>query len=447
MDEEIAAFLQLPGPIVLTTFPESEFSKAVWYNRIAGIAPAIEAGGMEALRQGSPSLELLARIKNAVGYWKRNTRIRIAAGAGITVFLIAAAGAGIASLIASQQVEKAGLAFAAAKQATEKADEEATRADAAREAEKEATERAASASAARDQAVEQAAAATAVADQQRTIARRLSAENLVSAAVLRAPEDPAASVRLAEAATEVDPGQNVRNLLFYALRHSPAWNRFPAFPDESFRGELIPRSDREGLTFATDPQIRVVAFKDVKDPRTLVVNDVDTGRTLRRLKIDLAEEVADIQPYARQVLVLRRQVADKQLIRAYEFDALVSDSTDVQPTFRTVAVAIDCADGGWPCALLNTDRHLLLLTKTGSGLEAVNLGAYPGADRVAIHPTGMAVAMFDRLGGITWIARGERWGSGATRKLSFGAGRWQRYGDRIPPLPWLRWGLCPNISL
>jgi hypothetical protein len=119
MDSEIEAFLEVPGPIVLVTFGGCDFTKALWYPRIAGIASAPEIGGQQTLGSGTPSADVLSRIRNAVGYWNRNVRIRVAARTGVIVFVLAAAAAGLAAWEAERQVARAALASAAAHQAQE----------------------------------------------------------------------------------------------------------------------------------------------------------------------------------------------------------------------------------------------------------------------------------------------------------------------------------------
>ncbi|UVK55364.1 toll/interleukin-1 receptor domain-containing protein [Mesorhizobium sp. AR02] len=117
MDQEIASFLEVPGPIILVSFESSSISAAVWYPRLAGIVPEIETGGPEALHSAQPAAGVLRRIRNAVGYWRLNARIRMASALGVAVFLVAAGAAGVASWVASRQIARAEQASQAADRA------------------------------------------------------------------------------------------------------------------------------------------------------------------------------------------------------------------------------------------------------------------------------------------------------------------------------------------
>jgi hypothetical protein len=85
VDAEIREFTKLPGPIVLVVFPGVPVEDALWHERVAGIAPAMEPGGEQALAQGSPSTPVLRRILTSLTFWRRNRRIAWAAGGGTAV--------------------------------------------------------------------------------------------------------------------------------------------------------------------------------------------------------------------------------------------------------------------------------------------------------------------------------------------------------------------------
>ena len=88
VETEIQEFMKMPGPIVLVTFPGVRIADARWYERIAGLAPAEERGGDEALVQGLPSAPVLRRILTSLTFWLQRRRIRWSVGTGTAAVLV-----------------------------------------------------------------------------------------------------------------------------------------------------------------------------------------------------------------------------------------------------------------------------------------------------------------------------------------------------------------------
>jgi len=107
MDEEVTEFLKVPGPVILIGFPGIDITNAVWYSRVAGVAVALEPGGLLALQSGTPAVPILQRTKSALGYWTRNARIRAAARIGLCVFAIATIGTGAAMWKTNVEIKRA----------------------------------------------------------------------------------------------------------------------------------------------------------------------------------------------------------------------------------------------------------------------------------------------------------------------------------------------------
>ena len=183
VDEEVAAFLGKPGPIVLVGFHDVPYAEALWNSRLAGVAPAWESGGVAALADGDPDEAILDRIRQALGYWRRNRRIQYSLGVGIGAFVLASSAAVAASVWAARELGRAEEAIGNAAEADGKA------VIAMRQA-SDAEARAGVAEGQARDAQGRADAATRVADRQVELARRATQ-------TARAAEQQAATARAA----------------------------------------------------------------------------------------------------------------------------------------------------------------------------------------------------------------------------------------------------------
>lgn len=471
VNSEIEQFVKTPGMIIPIDL-DGSIREANWWPTIEGLPIAVESGGSTARE---PDADVLARITNALTFRRRDQRLRLLAistGSVIALMLAGMGGLAFESRRLASDNEKSSQYLAdsietldnvrkdagAAKQQLgltstaleqERASlltarqETAVAARTAKAAEAKAGTALAQARAAQTLAAAaetRAEAARRLAGEQELLARRFSARNLLSAASLQMDTDPAAALRLAEAATRIEPDIDVRDVVVEAAVSSPAWNRFPAFPSAEYRGELTPSSSDEVTAFAGDALLQTIAHIDSGDEEKLLVTNVDSGMVIRSLMLKPSERVDNQRPFARDLLVLRRG----EEVRVFDFAELASPTEAPHPAIDTVARAFDCAGGRWPCAALMPDGKLVLSYRSGAVTHSMELGNFPQADRISIHPSGDAIAVLSK-GALTWIGKGGSWPDAQIQTMAF-----QSYGDyplKSDPLPWLRWGPRPDSLL
>ncbi len=450
---EIEEFIRTPGMIIPIDL-HGKIREARWWPLIDGLPIAVEAGGADAAR---PSVHVIERLTNAMTFRRRDEHLRRIAFATALILVLMVAGIGLLGVASHDLASDNASANAAldrshgelqvisaraehaAQNLKTTSDELAAQKTALHTASVQAQRANEAASAAQDRA----RTATKLADQQQQLARHLSAENLLNAARARIGNDPALAARLAGAASHIEPSLKVRDVLVQAAVSGPAWNRFPPFPAAEYNGQLTSRSDQMVLQFASDPGIANVARIDPDQPYRVLILNVDSGRTIRSLRLRPGETIAEAEPLARKLLILQRPTKVGFQIRAFAFEDLVTETPTVNAQLEQVLRSIDCAGGDWPCALLGLDGDLSVMPAHGQAARAVNLGSFPNADRVRIHPSGKSVAVIGN-GKIVWTSIVESSGSKRTT-LSFNATTGYPYEDT--PLPWLRWGPEPHHLL
>jgi hypothetical protein len=396
--DEVSEFAKTSGTIVPIDL-DGSISRAVWWPRIVGLPIAVEAAGISATE---PSEGVLARIRNTLTFRRRDQRLRrlaIATASGVALMV-----AGILGLVL--QSHRLATANAEVQQ-----DLVRSRAN--------------------------------VAEQQK-LARHYSAQNLLSVAKLRANGDPAVAARLVEAANRIEPNLDVRDAIVAAAVANPAWNRFPAFPNEPYRGQLVPSESSRNPGFATDVRVKTVALVEFTRRDLMLIKDVDTGRTIRSVQLLPNETIAKLPPYARNLLVLTRTGKDGPFVRVFSFDALASDASQIDALLDVPIRAFDCAAEDWPCVRLDRDGGLFIHQSNGASISSVKIGSFPTADRLSIHPSGDAIAIFDG-DEVTWIPQGDGWTTRDARTMTFNAYVGYPYEDG--PLPNLRWGARPHQFL
>lgn len=396
--DEVGEFAKTSGTIVPIDL-DGSISRAVWWPRIIGLPIAVEAAGISATE---PSEDVLTRIRNTLTFRRRDQRLRrlaVATASGVALMM-----AGILGLV----LESHRLATS---NAQVQQDLVRSRAN--------------------------------VAEQQK-LARHYSAQNLLSVARLRANGDPAVAARLVEAANRIEPNLDVRDAIVAAAVANPAWNRFPAFPSEPYRGQLVPSESWGNPGFATDVRVKTVALIELARRDLMLIKDVDTGRTIRPVPLLQDETIARLPPYARKLLVLTRTGEDGSFVRVFSFDALASDASQIEALLDVPIRAFDCAAGDWPCVRLDKDGGLFIHQSDGASIGSVKLGSFPTADRVSIHPSGDAIVIFDG-DQVTWIPRSEGWTKRDARTMTFNAYVGYPYEDS--PLPKLKWGPRPHQFL
>jgi hypothetical protein len=396
--DEVGEFAKTSGTIVPIDL-DGSISRAVWWPRIVGLPIAIEPAGVSATE---PSEDVLARIRNTLTFRRRDQRLRwlaIATASGVALMV-----AGILGLVL--QSHRLATANAGAQQ-----DLVRSRAN--------------------------------VAEQQK-LARHYSAQNLLSVAKLRVNGDPAVAARLVEAANRIEPNLDIRDAIVAAAVANPAWNRFPAFPNEPYRGQLVPSELSRSSGFAADVRVKTVALIEPIRRDLMLIKDVDTGRTIRSVPLLPDETIAKSSPYARNLLVLTRTGVDGSFVRVFSFDALASDASQIEALLDVSIRAFDCAGGDWPCVRLDADGGLFIHQFNGASIGSAKIGRFPTADRVSIHPSGDAIAIFD-CDKVTWIPRSDEWTRRDAQTMTFNAYADYPYEDG--PLPNLKWGPRPHQLL
>lgn len=80
------------------------------------------------------------------------------------------------------------------------------------------------------------------------------------------------------------------------------------------------------LGFASDPGLANLARIDPDQPGSAIILDVDSGRTIRSLPLQLGEIIADLEPLARKLLILQRPTKVGFQFRAFAFADLATEA-------------------------------------------------------------------------------------------------------------------------
>jgi hypothetical protein len=436
--DEIREFIKTPGMIIPIDL-DGSIREADWWSLVEGLPIAIETGGSGALH---PDASIVERLINALTFRRRDQRLRRLSF--VTVSILALMVAGIVALtVASKDL--------AAENARTTIELDSSRGRLSAIS-KEAASAALSLKAtneelrvqtkALDTATQKAEQATRQVQEQQRLSRRLTAENLLSSARLQLQQDPALAALLANEASRIQPDADARSVIVQAAVSGAAWNRFPPFPSGEYHGQLTPGSNSVA-GFATDTNVTAVAWIDPKRTDAVTVLDVDSGKTIRLLPLAPGEDIADVEPLARNVLVLRRPSGRGAYVRAFSFEDLLSGARDVKPRFEKYVRSFECAAGNWPCAWLGVDGRLSLVGSEANRGASVDLGEFPGSDRLTIHPSGKAIAVIEG-GKLVWISVTASTDS-KRAALEFNAAG--EYPYNSIPMPWVRWGPQPNQLL
>lgn len=437
--DEIREFIKTPGLIIPIDL-DGSICAATWWNLVEGLPIAIETGGASALH---PDASIVERLVNSLTFRRRDQRLRRVSYLMASILALMVAGI-IALTVASKD-----LAADNARTTTEL--------DASRGQLSTISKEAASAAMnlkatkaelqfqtkALDDANQQAEQAARQTQVQQRLSRRLTAENLLSSARLRLQQDPALAALLAGEAGRIQPDTDARSVIVQAAVSGAAWNRFPPFPSGEYHGQLTPGSNSVAHGFATDPNVTTLAWIDPQRTDTVTVQDVDSGKTIRLLPLAAGETIADLEPLARSVLVLRRPSWKGVYIRAFSFEDLVSNAREVKPRFEKHVRVFECAAGNWPCAWLGLDGRLEVISAEGYRGAGLDLGEFPGFDRLSIHPSGKAMAVI-KGGRVAWISLSA---VGNTKRATLEFNTTADYPYESNPMPWVKWGPEPDQLL
>ena len=333
---EIEGFINTLGMIIPIDL-DGTIREARWWPMIEGLPITVDPGGSGA---ASPGANIVERLTNALTFRRRDQRLRRIASATALMLVLMLAGIGLLGVASHDLASDNASANAALDTSRIELQVTSARAESAArdlkmtvedlEAQKTAlniataqTQRASEAASA---AQSRASTATKLAEQQQRLARRLSAENLLNSARARMGSDPALAALLAGEANRIEPGINARDVIVQAAVSGPAWNRFPAFPAAVYHGQLTSRGGDKVLGFASDPGLANLARIDPDQPGSAIILDVDSGRTIRSLPLQLGEIIADLEPLARKLLILQRPTKVGFQFRAFAFADLATEA-------------------------------------------------------------------------------------------------------------------------
>ncbi|MCV9938258.1 hypothetical protein OIU35_18055 [Boseaceae bacterium BT-24-1] len=268
-----------------------------------------------------------------------------------------------------------------------------------------------------------------------------ASERLLQVGQTKLTDDPATSIRLAEAASRLNPTlapAEIRALLTNAAHRNPVWARVPSDTSAKDGSNIFPPVyEQKQVPFAVNRTFSHALLRDAGIGRGLALYDLDSATIVARLDLR-SGKLIDEEPYSRDIIgVLHSSPESRLEIYDLSVSGLASPAAIVPN-----AMLMSCANGSWPCAAIKQDGSVILLNKTpSSSIDIKEIGRWQHIVGASLHPTGRALILKIRDQKALWIGDLAESTKPSERWLELKSHAAYLYEELFP---WIAWGPAPS---